>query len=112
MCKPLPSVVARRPKGQKHPLQPLQAPGRTYPEQPTHHDAQIVRGHLHQVALRDLDYAPQPTTPGTTRLADMRETPLHSFTPQALQALAAAAPHPPPISTVRLLLRRRFVRPG
>src|SRR5437667_10298951 len=86
MPKPLPGTGTPCDKRQKRPSQPLQAPRRSHSEQPTHHDSQIVRGHLHQIALRYLCHPVQPTTPATARLAHMRETPLYSFTPQPLQS--------------------------
>ena len=54
----------------------------------------------------------QPTTPATTRFADMRETPLYSFAPQALQSFAPFSLDTPAITPVCLLMLRRLVRPG
>src|SRR6202049_919691 len=111
MRKLLPCTVAHGQKCQERPPQPLQAPRRPDAKQPTHHNSQIVRGHLHQVALRYLRHPIQPTTPTTTGLAHVCETPLDAFAPQPLQTFAPFALDAPPIAPVGLLLLCWLVRP-
>src|SRR5271157_2146663 len=112
MHKSFPQPETYGGKGDPQAVQPLQAPRCPDPEQPPHHQTQIVRGDLHQVPLRGLLEPIQPSPPATPGFAHVRETPFDSFAPQSLQGFAALATHTSPIGSVRLLMCLGLVRPS
>src|SRR5215475_4730882 len=104
------SYPAKNP-GDNSCAEPLEASRRPFSEHTAHNDPQVVTRHRHQVTLADLQQPTQPAPTSSSRLANMRERPLHLLTAELLQPLAPMAAHPPSVVPIRLLPLRRLVRP-
>src|SRR6516165_3703476 len=98
----IPAQEARDP-GATRRAGPLQAAGRPDPQPFAHEDPQIMRGHLQQVALGDMDQPAQPTPPGAPSFADMGKGPFDVLTPFLLQPFAPGSLHPAAVAAVGTL---------
>src|SRR5512145_953352 len=67
------------------------------PDQRTEDHAEVVGHDSDEVALADLDQAPDPCSPRTTSGAHVREAALDDFRASALQLLALVAQPAPPV---------------